>query len=164
MKLLFLTLVPQIVSMALERPVKSAKDFPVNMTCSIASHFILHDADIYWFKNGFEKSKFRRIRNEADGDSLLQSTTIELTSSSNDSYSHQGYYQCFIFAPRFMKEEVRSPKLQIQFQGNNLCIETRYFLYIEIYLVKAIVEHLGRIFHFFYFLQFKPLRKRLHLI
>ena len=110
------------------------------MTCKIASHFILHDADISWFKNGFEKLKFRRVQNEADGNSLLQSTTIELISSSNDSYSHQGYYQCIIFAPRFMKEEVRSSKLQVQFQGNFLCI--------EIYLVKAIVGHNGRIFFY----------------
>ena len=122
---IFQFLGPRIVSKPyLERPVKSAKDFPVNMTCNIASHFILHDTDIYWSKNGFEKLKFRRIQNEANGDSLLQSTTIELTSSSNDSYSHQGYYQCVIFAPRFMNKEVRSSKLQVQFQGNFLYTET----------------------------------------
>ena len=121
------------------------------MTCNIASHFELHDADMYWFKNGFEKLKFRRIRGEAHGGSSLQSTTIELTSSSNDSYSHQGYYQCVIFARKCMKKEVRSSKLQLQFQGNFLSIEIRYFfiyIYIEIYLVKLIVGHLGRIFHF----------------
>ena len=88
------------------------------MTCNIASHFTLHDADMYWLKNGFKKLKLRRIRNEADGDSLLQSTTIELPVFSNDSYIRQGYYQCVVFAPRFMKEEIRSSKLQLQFQGN----------------------------------------------
>ena len=119
MKPLFFNLEPQIVSKPyLERPVKSTKDFPLYMTCKIASHFVLHDADMHWLKNGFEKLKFRRIQNKADGDSLLQSTTIELTSSLNDSYSHQGYYQCVIFAPRFMTKEVRSSKLQVQFQGN----------------------------------------------
>lgn len=99
------------------------------MTCKIASHFVLHNADMYWLKNGFEKLKFRRIRNEADRDSLLQLTTLELTSSSNDSYSHQGYYQCVVFAPRYMKEKekVRSLKLQVQFQGNFLYIEKTYF-------------------------------------
>ena len=88
------------------------------MTCNVASHFILHDADVYWLKNGFEKLKFRKIGNQDDRDSLLQSMTTELSSSSNDSYSHQGYYQCVIFAQRFMKEEVLSSKLQVQFQGN----------------------------------------------
>ena len=88
------------------------------MTCNVASHFILHDADVYWLKNGFEKLEFRKIRNQDDRDSLLQSMTIELSAASNDSYSHQGYYQCVIFAPRFMKEEVLSSKLQVQFQGN----------------------------------------------
>ena len=116
---IFQFLEPQIVSEPyLERPVKSAKDFPVNMTCNIASHFIFHDTDIYWFKNGFKKMKFRRIRNQADGDNLLQSATIEFPVFSKDSYIHQGYYQCVIFAPRFMKEEIRSSKLQLQFQGN----------------------------------------------
>ena len=79
---------------------------------------MLHDADMYWLKNGFEKLKFRKIGNQADRDSLLQSTTIELPATSNDSYSHQGYYQCVVFARRFMKEEVLSSKLQIQFQGS----------------------------------------------
>ena len=88
------------------------------MTCNVASHFILHDADVYWLKNGFEKLKFRKIGNQADRDSLLQSTTLELSGTSNDSYCHQGYYQCVVFARRFMKEEVLSSKLQVQFQGN----------------------------------------------
>ena len=87
------------------------------MTCNIASHFMLHDVEVYWFKNGFEKLKFRKIQNHSVGQRLLQST-IELPSSSNDSYSHQGYYQCVIFAQRFMAKEVRSSKLQVQFQGN----------------------------------------------
>ena len=112
-------LVPQIVSKPyLERPVKVAKDFPVNITCNVASHFTLHDVDMYWLKNGFEKLKFRKIVNQADRGNLLQSMTIELSASSNDSYSHQGYYQCAVFARRFMKEEVRSSKLQLQIQGN----------------------------------------------
>ena len=79
---------------------------------------MLHDADVYWLKNGFEKLKRRKTGNQADRDSLLQSTTIELSATSNDSYSHQGYYQCVVFARRFMKEEVLSSKLQIQFQGS----------------------------------------------
>ena len=87
------------------------------MTCKVASHFTLHDADVYWLKNGFEKLKFRKLRNQADGDSLLQYTTIELSATSNDSYGHQGYYQCAVFAQRFMKKEVLSSKLQVQFQG-----------------------------------------------
>ena len=96
---------------------KVATDFPVNMTCNVASHFLLHDADLFWLKNGIEKFKFRKIRSQADKDGLLQSTTIELSGSSNDSYSYQGYYQCVVFAPKFMKEEVKSSKLQVQFQG-----------------------------------------------
>ena len=73
---------------------------------------------MYWLKNGFKKLQFRRIQNEADGDSLLQSTTIELSAFSNDSYIRQGYYQCVVFAPRFMTKEIKSSKLQLQFQGN----------------------------------------------
>ena len=88
------------------------------MTCKVASHFVLHDADVYWLKNGFEKLKFRKIGNQTDRDSLLQSTTIELPFTSNDSYSHQGYYQCVVFARRFMKEGILSSKLQVQFQGS----------------------------------------------
>ena len=106
------------------------------MTCNIASHFMLHDVDVYWFKNGFEKLKFRKIQNHSVGQRLLQST-IELSSSSNDSYSHQGYYQCVIFAQRFMEKEVRSSKLQVQFQGN-------FFMCWNL------------IFHFFF-----PLQKRI---
>ena len=116
----FSILVPRIISKPyLKRPVKVTKDFPVKMTCNVASHFVLHDADIYWLKNGFQKLKFKRkIGNQADRENLIQSTTIELSASSNDSYSHQGYYQCVVFARRFMKEEVRSSKFQLQFQGN----------------------------------------------
>ena len=101
----------------LDRPVKAAKDFPVNLTCVIASHFLLHDADVYWLKNGFEKLKFRKIGNQTDRDCLLQSTIIELSAASNNSYGYQGYYQCVVFSRRFMKEEVRSSKLQLQFEG-----------------------------------------------
>ena len=101
----------------MDRLVKAAKDFPVNVTCNVASHFLLDDADVYWLKNGFEKLKFRKIVNQPDRDGFLQSTTIELSATSNDSYSYQGYYQCVVFARRFMKEEVRSSKLQLQFQG-----------------------------------------------
>ena len=97
-----------------DRPVKAAKDFAVNMTCNIACHFLLHETDMYWLKNGFEKLKFKTTGNQ---EGLLQSTTIELAATSNDSYIYQGYYQCVVFAPRFMKEEVRSSKLQVQFEG-----------------------------------------------
>ena len=30
----------------------------------------------------------------------------------------QGYYQCAVFNARYMKEEARSKKLHLQFQGN----------------------------------------------
>ena len=102
----------------MEKPVKAAKDFPVNMTCNVASHFTLLNADMYWLKNGFEKLKFRKFGNYADGDNFIQSMTIELSASSNDSYSYQGYYQCVVYAQRLMKEEVKSSKLHVQFQGN----------------------------------------------
>ena len=96
------------------RPVKAAKDVAVNMTCNIASHFSLYETDVYWLKNGFENLKFKTTGNQ---EGLLQSTTIALAATSNDSYIYQGYYQCVVFAPRFMKEEVRSSKLQVQFEG-----------------------------------------------
>ena len=56
-----------------DRPVKAAKDFAVNMTCNIASHFLLHETDVYWLKNGLEKLKFETTGNQ---EGLLQSTTI----------------------------------------------------------------------------------------
>ena len=71
-----------------------------------------------------EPASFRRVDTEIvfffylkNQEGLLQSTTIELAATSNDSYIYQGYYQCVVFAPRFMKEEVRSSKLQVQFEG-----------------------------------------------
>ena len=96
-----------------DRTVKAAKDLTVNMTCNVASHFLLRETDVYWLKNGFEKLKFKTTGNQ---EGLLQSTTIELAATSNDSYIYQGYFQCVAFAPRFMKEEARSSKLQVQFE------------------------------------------------
>ena len=88
------------------------------MKCNIASHFPLHDGDVYWIKNGFNKLNPNKIQNHSDGNRTFQSASIELSVSFNDSYKHQGYYQCVVFVQKFMKKEVKSSKLHVQFQGN----------------------------------------------
>lgn len=46
---------------------------------------------------------------------------VKLTNNNfkvNVKYPIQGYYQCAIFNASYMKEEVRSQKVHLQFQGN----------------------------------------------
>ena len=37
---------------------------------------------------------------------------------SDEKYRIQGYYQCVVFNSSYMKEQARSEKLHLQFQGN----------------------------------------------
>ena len=46
---------------------------------------------------------------------------VKLTNNSfagDEKYCIQGYYQCAVFNASYMKEEARSKKLYLQFQGN----------------------------------------------
>lgn len=92
------------------------------MTCKIASHFSLSDADVFWIKNGFDKLSYSKIGKHSDGGRLFQLASIELSPSANDSYGYQGSYQCSVFVEKFMKKELTSPKLHIQVQGNFLML------------------------------------------
>lgn len=87
------------------------------MRCFIVSHFNLSDGDVYLLKNGFEKLRIGGFVQVNPENALAQIYDTEAQNFSNNIYSAQGFYQCVVFTPRFMKREVKSQKLQIQFQG-----------------------------------------------
>ena len=108
---------PKIISQpSFEAPFTSTND-PVNLIgCSIASHFNLTETEVYWLKNGYEK-----IHLSISGKIPKGGGVVKLTNNSfkvDEKYAVQGYYQCAVFNTRYMKEEAKSEKLHLQFQGN----------------------------------------------
>ena len=108
---------PKIISQpSFEAPFSTTND-PVNLIgCSIASHFNLSETEVYWLKNGYEK-----IHLNITGVIPKGGGVIKVTNNSfkvDEKYAIQGYYQCAVFNTRYMKEEVRSEKLHLQFHGN----------------------------------------------
>ena len=96
-----------------ESPVRSNN--LVSIICFIVSHFNLSDGDVYLLKNGFEKLSIGGFEGVNPENVQFYQTTVQNLSS--NIYSAQGFYQCVLFTPRFMKREVKSQKQQIQFHG-----------------------------------------------
>lgn len=94
-----------------------------SLRCIITSHFKPNIFDFYWLKNGFRKIALNEEQANISGvlqsnnTSLLQPYRAILQYRVNHNYSVQGYYQCAVFAPRFMTHKAISTKLQLQFQG-----------------------------------------------
>ena len=86
--------------------------------CSIAIHFDPSETAVYWLKNGFEKSNFTGKRQIPVGGGVFRLGSKVFDVEPSSMYIIQGYYQCAVFDPRYMKEEVRSERLDVQFQGN----------------------------------------------
>ena len=89
----------------------------VSIVCFIVSHFNLSDGDVYLLKNGFEKLSIGGFMEVNSENALGQTYKTTVQNLSSNIYSAQGFYQCVVFTARFMKREVKSQKLQIQFQG-----------------------------------------------
>ena len=86
--------------------------------CTIATHFNLSSTAVYWLKNGFEKTDFTISENIPEGGGVFQLRDKGFQVESQRKYAIQGYYQCAVYDTRYMKEEVRSERLDVQFQGN----------------------------------------------
>ena len=78
--------------------------------CSFASHANLTPADVYWIKNGI--TKIRTNFTQSNGVYQLKNLIYEAAT-----YREQGYYQCAVFTEEYMSKEVRSQKVEVQFQG-----------------------------------------------
>ena len=93
------------------------------MRCNITSHFKPNISDLYWLKNGFRRIAVTEDQTnisevlQSNNTSLIQPYRAILQYRVNHNYSVQGYYQCAVFAPRFMTHKVISTKLQLQFKG-----------------------------------------------
>ena len=97
-------------------PFTTTKDY-VNLTgCSVATHFNLTKNEIYWLKNGYEKIHLNISDVIPKGGGVVKLTNNNFRV--NVKYPIQGYYQCAIFNASYMKEEARSKKVHLQFQGN----------------------------------------------
>ena len=86
--------------------------------CRIATHFNLSSTAVYWLKNGFEKTGFTIGGNIPEGGGVFQLRGKGFEVEPQRKYTIQGYYQCAVYDTRYMKEEVRSERLDVQFQGN----------------------------------------------
>ena len=89
----------------------------VRIRCLIVSHFNLSDGDVYLLKNGLQKLSVGGFVQVNSENLLAQIYETTLQNLSTNIYNAQGFYQCVVFTPRFMKREVKSQKLQIKFPG-----------------------------------------------
>ena len=94
-----------------------------SLRCNITSHFKPNMSDLYWLKNGFRKIALTEDQMninkvfQSNNPSPIQPYRAILQYRVNHNYSVQGYYQCAVFAPRFMTHKAISTKLQLQFRG-----------------------------------------------
>ena len=71
---------------------------------------------MYWLKNGYEKIHLNITNVIPMGGGVVKLTNNSF--AGDEKYCIQGYYQCAVFNASYMKEEARSKKLHLQFQGN----------------------------------------------
>ena len=108
---------PKIISQpSFETPFNTTKDFVKLIGCNIATHFNLSGAEVYWLKNGYEKIHLNISDVIPEGGGVVKLTDDSF--KSDEKYRIQGYYQCVVFNSSYMKEQARSEKLHLQFQGN----------------------------------------------
>ena len=94
----------------LQEPINSTGESFVITGCSFASHINLTQTDVFWIKNGIT-----RIRtNVTQSNGIYQLSNLIYEAST---YQEQGYYQCAVFTEECMSKEVRSQKIEVQFQG-----------------------------------------------
>ena len=116
---IFFFIEPKILSgPSAESPFNTTEDEVFLIGCRIATHFNLSSTAVYWLKNGFEKTGFTRSGNIPEGGGVFQLRSNGFEVDPTSKYTIQGYYQCAVFDPLYMKEEVRSKRLDVQFQGN----------------------------------------------
>ena len=107
---------PKIISQpSFEAPFNTTKDSVNLIGCSIATHFNLSDTEVYWLKNGYEKIQLNISDRIPKGGGVVKLPNHSFIG--NEKFIIQGYYQCVVFDPNYMKEEVRSEKLHLKFQG-----------------------------------------------
>ena len=114
---LFFFIEPKFISQpSFGAPFTTTEDY-VNLTgCIVATHFNLTKNEIYWLKNGYEKIHLNISDVIPKGGGVVKLTNNNF--GVNVKYPIQGYYQCVIFNASYMKEEARSKKVHLQFQGN----------------------------------------------
>ena len=100
------------------KPFTTTKDEVFLSGCRIATHFNLSSTTVYWLENGLEKTGFTSSGNIPEGGSVFQLTGKDFEVEPQMKFTIQGYYQCAVFDTRYMKEEVRSERLDVQFHGN----------------------------------------------
>lgn len=82
----------------------------------VALQLILTCHSVYWLKNGYEKIQLNLSDRIPKGGGVVKLPNHSFIG--NEKFIIQGYYQCVVFDPNYMKEEVRSEKLRLKFQGN----------------------------------------------
>lgn len=66
-------------------------------------------------KSGYEKIQLNISDRIPKGGGVVKLPNHSFIGNKN--FIIQGYYQCFVFDPNSMKEELRSEKLHLKFQG-----------------------------------------------
>ena len=94
--------------------------------CSLYSPVKLNANNMYWIKDGKIKIAANVSTKVKQGEIIGGIRTFgydynyfELTYAVTN-YTMQGYYQCVVFHPKYMSEEVKSTAVSIQFQGEPL--------------------------------------------
>ena len=72
--------------------------------------------EIYWLRNGYKKTHLNINHGIPKGGGVVKLRNNNFKVKLK--YPIQGYYQCAIFNASYMREEARSQKLHLQFQGN----------------------------------------------
>ena len=95
--------------------------------CTLSSQVQLNPENIYWLKNGKEHISTKFSTTIKIVESIVQGSIasefdykyFELIYTTTN-YTMQGYYQCAVYHPRYMSDEIKSTAVNIQFQGKHL--------------------------------------------
>ena len=98
--------------------------------CTLSSQVQLNPENIYWLKNGKEHISTNLSETTKLGNITFNETYFRVPIKIDYKYSEliytttnytmQGYYQCAVYDPRYMSEEIKSTAVNIQFQGKHL--------------------------------------------
>ena len=86
---------------------KSIGDSVIIAGCQLQSVFPITNNDVYFVRNAFEN-----INATVTSNKVMENLIIDLSS-----FQDHGFYQCGLFASKYMTKEIRSDSISLQFEG-----------------------------------------------
>ena len=86
---------------------KNVGDSVIIAGCQLQSIFPITNNDVYFVRNAFEN-----INATVTSNKVMENLIIDTSS-----FQDHGFYQCGLFASKYMTEEIRSDSINLQFEG-----------------------------------------------